>query len=83
MKKMTAEKIGLLHPGEMGISVGASIKRSGREVCWASEERSQKTRDRASSQDLDDVGTLQELCDICSVIFSVCPPHAAEKGAFL
>lgn len=78
---MDSKNVGLLHPGDMGISVGASIKKSGRNVYWVSEGRSQKTKDRAASQDLKDAGTLQQLCDTCSVIFSVCPPHAAEDVA--
>ncbi len=78
---MAIEKVGLLHPGAMGISVGASIKNSGREVYWVSEGRSQKTIERAESQGLKDAKTLQQLSDTCSVIFSVCPPHAAEDVA--
>ena len=78
---MNSNNVGLLHPGEMGISVGASIKNSGREIYWVSEGRSQKTKERAASQDLKDAKTLQELCDTCSAIFSVCPPHEAENVA--
>ena len=78
---MTIENVGLLHPGLMGISVGASIKNSGRDVYWVSEGRSGRTKERAVSQGLEDAKTLQVLCDTCSVIFSVCPPHAAEDVA--
>ena len=80
---MKNKNVGLLHPGEMGISVGASIRDSGREVHWVSEGRSRETRETAASQDLEDAGTLQQLCDACSVVFSVCPPHAAEDVASL
>jgi len=65
----------------MGVSVAASIKKSGREVYWVPEGRSQKTEDRVEKQDLNAAETLQQLCDTCSVIFSVCPPHAAEDVA--
>jgi len=78
---MDTGTVGLLHPGQMGISVGASIRKSGRDVYWASEGRSSKTKDRAESQDLTDAKTLQALCDICTAVFSVCPPHAAEDVA--
>ena len=78
---MSNKSVGLLHPGAMGISVGASIKNSGREVYWASRGRSGKTRERAVSQGLEDVETLQGICDTSTVIFSVCPPHAAEDVA--
>lgn len=78
---MIIKNVGLLHPGQMGISVGASIKSSGRDVYWVSEGRSDKTKERAASQNLEDAGTLQGLCDTCTAIFSVCPPHAAEEVA--
>lgn len=74
-------KIGILHPGEMGISVAASAIHSGHEVYWASQQRSDKTRQRAEKYNLRDVGSLSKLCQTCEVIFSVCPPHAAEDVA--
>jgi 3-hydroxyisobutyrate dehydrogenase-like beta-hydroxyacid dehydrogenase len=75
------KKIGILHPGQMGISVAVSIRNSGHEVYWASERRSQQTRERAESHDLLDIGTLSALCQACEMIVSVCPPHAAEDVA--
>jgi 3-hydroxyisobutyrate dehydrogenase-like beta-hydroxyacid dehydrogenase len=79
---MEAEmNIGILHPGEMGISVAASAMNSGHEVAWASEGRGEKTRARAQKYNLKDAGTLAELCKTCSVMFCVCPPHAAEEVA--
>ena len=78
---MTSETIGLLHPGAMGISIAASALQSGYQVCYASEGRSDTTRARASEHHLRDLGTLARLCKTCSVIISVCPPHAAEEVA--
>lgn len=75
------EKVGVLHPGDMGISVAASAKRAGCQVYWASEGRSQETRKRAEKHTLEDAHTLAELCGRCSVLVSVCPPHAAEAVA--
>ena len=75
------ETIGILHPGAMGISVAASALQSGHQVCYASESRSDATHARASEHDLHDLGTLAELCKTCSIIISVCPPHAAEDVA--
>ena len=75
------KKIGVLHPGLMGISVAVSIQNSGHEVYWASEGRSQQTRERAEQYDLHDAGTLAALCQTCDMIVSVCPPHAAEQVA--
>lgn len=77
----TKRKIGVLHPGNMGISVAASAQNSGHEVYWASEGRSPQTRERAEKFNLSNAHTLANLCKTCSVIISVCPPHAAEDVA--
>src|SRR5690349_2639485 len=74
-------KIGILHPGEMGVSVAASAVHSGREVYWLSKGRSAKTRVRAETLSLRVLDTLSQLCKTCEVILSVCPPHAAEDVA--
>ncbi len=49
---MTAQRIGILHPGEMGSAVAATVRNSGHEVCWVSEGRSHLTRARAESAGL-------------------------------
>jgi 3-hydroxyisobutyrate dehydrogenase-like beta-hydroxyacid dehydrogenase len=69
--------IGLLHPGEMGASVGASGRANGHRVLWTSEGRSADTRQRAAAAGLEDAGTLAALVAASEVILSVCPPHAA------
>lgn len=74
-------KIGILHPGEMGVSVAASAIHSGHEVYWVSEGRGQKTSQRAKENHLLDVGTLEQFCQNVDIILSVCPPHAAEAVA--
>jgi 3-hydroxyisobutyrate dehydrogenase-like beta-hydroxyacid dehydrogenase len=73
--------IGILHPGEMGISVAASAMNNGHDVYWCSEGRSEKTRARADKYTLKDAGTLAEVCNACAIIISVCPPQAAENVA--
>lgn len=79
---MTDRKsIGLLHPGEMGISLAATLQNSGHTVFWASDGRSANSRARAEQHALHDAGTLANLCQTCSVIVSVCPPDAAEALA--
>jgi 3-hydroxyisobutyrate dehydrogenase-like beta-hydroxyacid dehydrogenase len=75
------ETIGILHPGAMGISVSACALRSGHQVCYASEGRSDATRTRATEHNLRDLKILSALCTECSFIISVCPPHAAEEVA--
>jgi 3-hydroxyisobutyrate dehydrogenase-like beta-hydroxyacid dehydrogenase len=78
---MGLERIGFLHPGEMGISIAASAQKRGHEVCWASEGRSPATRARAEKMGLRDAHTLANLCAECAIVVSVCPPHAAESVA--
>lgn len=70
--------VGILHPGEMGISIAATIQNTGYPVYWASEGRSPQSHKRAEEHGLLDAGTLAHLCEICPVIVSVCPPDAAE-----
>src|SRR5215831_8246943 len=74
-------KIGILHPGEMGISIAASAKNSGCDVYWASDGRRASTRQRVAKIGLIDARTLEALCDVCPIVMSVCPPHAAESLA--
>src|SRR5215510_9581739 len=80
-KRLMPEIIGILHPGEMGISVAVSAQNSGHTLFWVSEGRSPQTCERAQRYSLVDAGSLEELCKNCSMIISVCPPHAAEELA--
>jgi len=75
------ETIGIIHPGEMGISVAASVQVGGSTVMWASQGRSPQTRDRAAVHALVDAATIENLCRSCSIIISVCPPHAVGEVA--
>jgi 3-hydroxyisobutyrate dehydrogenase-like beta-hydroxyacid dehydrogenase len=75
------EKMGILHPGAMGVSIAASAQNSGYQVYWASTGRSPQTHERATSIRLLDLQSVMQLCDECSMIISVCPPHAAEDVA--
>jgi hypothetical protein len=67
--------VGLLHPGEMGAAVGLVLQANGHEVLWASEGRSDATRERAGT--FRDVGTVSALTEQAELILSICPPHAA------
>jgi len=78
---MVVEQIGILHPGDMGISIAASAQNSGHTVYWASAGRSAATQRRAAKFELRDAQTLAQLCAECSIIVSVCPPDAAETVA--
>ena len=74
---MKVKTIALLHPGNMGVTIGAAAATSGARVVWASRERSKATRDRARQAGLVDVGDLDQAVRQSDVILSVCPPHAA------
>jgi len=70
--------VGLLHPGEMGSAIGAVLRSAGATVLWASDGRSDATRQRADAAGLEDAGSAAALARRAEVILSVCPPHAAR-----
>ena len=77
-----AEKIvALLHPGNMGVTIGAAASAGGTRVLWASNGRGQATRERAEQAGLQDAGTLADAVRRADVVLSVCPPHAAVDVA--
>lgn len=78
---MAKTNVGILHPGQMGVSVAAAAQKSGNPVYWASEGRSPETRRRAEKYGLNDVLTVDRLCEVCSLLVCVCPPHAAQDVA--
>jgi 3-hydroxyisobutyrate dehydrogenase-like beta-hydroxyacid dehydrogenase len=73
--------VGLLHPGEMGVTVGATVAGGGARVLWASEGRSGATRSRALEAGLEDAGSLASVVRQSRVILSVVPPHGALELA--
>ena len=78
---MNTKDIGFLHPGAMGISLAATVKNSGHTAYWVTKNRSHTTRNRAEKHGLLALPTIKELCDTCSLIICVCPPHAATDVA--
>ena len=78
---MAGQTVGLLHPGEMGASVGAVLVKQGHRVVWASAGRSARSRERAQKAGLEDAGSVDRLVQLSDVIISVCPPHAARDVA--
>ena len=75
------KRIGLMHPGAMGASVGAAARCNQHTVLWASRGRSEDTIARAQRADLEDVGSVPELVKASEIVLSVCPPHAAADVA--
>ena len=74
-------RIGILHPGEMGVSIAASAIHNGHQVYWMSEGRSDKTQARAEKHGLVEIHSMLSFCQTCEIIISVCPPDAAEEVA--
>lgn len=75
------DTIGLLHPGEMGATVGAAARENEVQVVWASGGRGPTTCGRADAAGLTDVETLSSLVERSRIILGVCPPHAATEVA--
>ena len=78
---MKLKTIALLHPGNMGATIGAAAVASGARVVWTSAGRSGATRKRAEQAGLADVGNLAAALGQSEVVLSVCPPHAALSVA--
>jgi 3-hydroxyisobutyrate dehydrogenase-like beta-hydroxyacid dehydrogenase len=74
---MKFKTVALLHPGNMGATIGAAAATSGARVVWASHQRSQATQERAKRAGLVDVKNLADAVRESEVILSVCPPDAA------
>jgi 3-hydroxyisobutyrate dehydrogenase-like beta-hydroxyacid dehydrogenase len=74
---MAKKTVALLHPGNMGASIGAAAAAGGNRVLWASSGRGQATRKRAEQAGLHDAGALADAVRQAEVVVSVCPPHAA------
>lgn len=75
--------LGLLHPGQMGASLGAAARAAniaGR-VLWAGEGRGGASRARAEAAGLEETATLADLVREADAILSVVPPHAAPAQA--
>lgn len=76
-----SKSIGFLHPGAMGVSLAASAISSGHAAYWCPTGRSDATRERATQHGLTLLMSLDELCERCACIISICPPAAADEVA--
>jgi 3-hydroxyisobutyrate dehydrogenase-like beta-hydroxyacid dehydrogenase len=70
-------RILLLHPGEMGSSIGAALVAGGHDVAWVAAGRSDATRKRADEAGLRPVDDLAQGLDGAAFVFSICPPEFA------
>jgi 3-hydroxyisobutyrate dehydrogenase-like beta-hydroxyacid dehydrogenase len=76
-----APVVGLLHPGEMGASIGGALRDAGITVRWASEGRSADTQARAEAAGLTSAGGIDRLVVESDVLLVICSPHAAVEVA--
>jgi 3-hydroxyisobutyrate dehydrogenase-like beta-hydroxyacid dehydrogenase len=81
MTNQKIETVALLHPGNMGSTIGAAAATGGARVLWASQDRGSATRRRAEGAKLVDAGNLQAAVRQAQAVLSVCPPHAAVDVA--
>lgn len=71
----------LLHPGAMGVTVGATLLAGGHRVRWVADGRSDVTRHRAAEAEFDTCADLAEALDGADGVISVCPPDQAMAVA--
>jgi 3-hydroxyisobutyrate dehydrogenase-like beta-hydroxyacid dehydrogenase len=78
---LTGLTVGLLHPGRMGSAIAAQLIARGHRVVWCPVGRSVGSARRAEQVGLVAVDSIGELLTACDVVFSICPPAAAEEVA--
>ena len=71
----------ILHPGEMGSSLGACLRTNGHHVGWASSGRSNATHQRAKADNFFEYANLELALENVDVVVSICPPEFAEATA--
>ncbi len=76
-------RVALLHPGSMGVTIGAALVATGHDVGWTGEDRSAASHRRAEATGLVDAGSLTDLLAGSDTVVSVCPPDAAVMVARL
>jgi 3-hydroxyisobutyrate dehydrogenase-like beta-hydroxyacid dehydrogenase len=81
MSDNSSMAIGLLYPGEMGMSVARVLRGRGFRVVTAAAKRSAATRARCAAAGVDDLGSLEAVVRESQVVISLVPPDAAEETA--
>lgn len=71
----------ILHPGEMGSSLGACLRSNGHDVCWVAEGRSSATRQRAELENFTECESLASTLTCADMVLSICPPEFAVDVA--
>lgn len=71
----------ILHPGDMGSSLGACLRSNRHDVGWVSKNRSTATRERAEADAFIEYTNLPSAVENADVVISICPPEFAEATA--
>ncbi len=79
--KTMPRRIALLHPGDMGVTVGACASAAGNWIGWAADGRGETTRRRAERAAFTSYSSLEKLLAEADTVISVCPPVAAKATA--
>ena len=74
-------RIVLMHPGEMGSSVGAALVAAGHEAVWIDQGRSAASRRRAEDARLAPMASLDAALTGADGVICVCPPEYAGNVA--
>ena len=64
-------KVGIISTGSMGSTLGKLCQDNGHEIYWASEGRSERSRNNAEQLGFTDVVTHDKLAEMCQVVFCV------------
>ena len=78
---MAVKTVGILSPGEMGGSIGKTLRDSGLDVVTSLAGRSDLTRLRATEADIRDVGSLDAVLAGSDVVLSILVPAESEAVA--
>jgi len=78
---MATKKILLLHPGNMGATIGACAATGGAQVHWLSAQRSTASRARAEKAGLIEAKDFADAIKQSDIVLSICPPDAALSVA--
>ena len=74
---MTSQTIGVLHPGEMGVTVGASARAEDPACCGPPRGGARRPGSAPPRPGSRTPRRSRPLCAASGVILSVCPPHSA------
>lgn len=70
-------KIGISSPGAMGVTIASILQLNNHVVYWASNGRSEKSKNRADKFNIIDCLSVENLCKECDFIFSILPGDTA------